>query len=340
MALRSITFKNDPALQKCLQLDSAHVTPGAAGLHVARIQGALMLLDHARISAADLRSKRYGPTTAAAVLAYKQKRKIINTSYQKTADNIVGKMTIARLDNDLLATERRGTSRVLCESSGVAAAGSHSHGSQSFAETGVQTVSAQSGSAATAGVGKTHFKKFNRQFRLVYQSTSLAEAFGSGLDKLPALIRRASFLMQPHGFSFADEAPATGPIIPHDLLVDVHFNSEAFTILQKSKAMMPGLQDTLRVIFCPFALKNPYFGSTHGGQPVDGFPAVPKFVLIDGRKAHADQGTLLQEMIHASIPGDSLPHDGLARSVYSEADSGRDLLTEERAAQLADAYFA
>jgi hypothetical protein len=47
----------------------------------------------------------YGPATAAAVLAYKQKRKIINFSYQTTADNIVGKMTMAALDKEMLAAE-------------------------------------------------------------------------------------------------------------------------------------------------------------------------------------------------------------------------------------------
>ncbi|MCY2978476.1 MAG: hypothetical protein NTU79_07405 [Planctomycetota bacterium] len=40
--------------------------------------------------------------TAAAVLAYKTKRKIINRDYQMTADNIVGKMTMASLDREML----------------------------------------------------------------------------------------------------------------------------------------------------------------------------------------------------------------------------------------------
>ncbi len=48
---------------------------------------------------------RYGPRTAAAVLAYKTKRAIINRAYQQTPDSIVGKMTIERLDKDMLAIE-------------------------------------------------------------------------------------------------------------------------------------------------------------------------------------------------------------------------------------------
>jgi hypothetical protein len=55
---------------------------------------------------------------------------------------------------------------------------------------------------------------------------------------------------------------------------------------------------------------------------------------------HADAGTLLHEMIHAAIRGESLPHDeDNPRNVYSTATDGRDQLTVKRAAQLADAFF-
>jgi hypothetical protein len=40
------------------------------------------------------------------VLAYKSQRKIIKRSYQHSADNNVGKMTIQRLDEDMVALER------------------------------------------------------------------------------------------------------------------------------------------------------------------------------------------------------------------------------------------
>jgi hypothetical protein len=38
-------------------------------------------------------------------LAYKTKRKIVNRAYQSQADNIVGKMTIRSLDDELLKLE-------------------------------------------------------------------------------------------------------------------------------------------------------------------------------------------------------------------------------------------
>jgi peptidoglycan hydrolase-like protein with peptidoglycan-binding domain len=54
-----------------------------------------------------LRTGRYGKSTAAAVLAFKTKRKIINYSYETQVDNIVGKMTIAALDNEMVLRESR-----------------------------------------------------------------------------------------------------------------------------------------------------------------------------------------------------------------------------------------
>ncbi|MBR0692713.1 peptidoglycan-binding protein [Bradyrhizobium lablabi] len=101
MALQSTLFKNDAKLQACLVSDPAHVVPGARGEHVAKIQIALKALDDAEISAGELSTKTYGPSTAAAVLSYKKKRSIINFSYQTQADNIVGKMTIASLDREM-----------------------------------------------------------------------------------------------------------------------------------------------------------------------------------------------------------------------------------------------
>jgi hypothetical protein len=110
MGLQSKQFKGDSSLEACLVRDSAHVTQGARGAHVRKIQEALALLDGAVIDASEKSGQSYGPSTAAAVLAYKRKRNIINPSYQTTADDIVGKMTIAKLDGDMLAREGAGPS--------------------------------------------------------------------------------------------------------------------------------------------------------------------------------------------------------------------------------------
>jgi hypothetical protein len=98
MALQSQLFSGDPKLEAAAVSDSAHIVPGSSGDHVRKIQMALIQLDGANITADGI----YGPATAAAVLAYKQKRDIVNRSYQTQADNIVGKMTIASLDSELV----------------------------------------------------------------------------------------------------------------------------------------------------------------------------------------------------------------------------------------------
>lgn len=112
MALTSRLFKPDQRLQRTLDLDSAHVVPGETGDHVARIQVALADLDGLQIAENEVSTKQYGPSTATAALSFKRARKIINRSYQNSEDNIVGKMTIAALDNEMLAKEERTFPRV------------------------------------------------------------------------------------------------------------------------------------------------------------------------------------------------------------------------------------
>jgi peptidoglycan hydrolase-like protein with peptidoglycan-binding domain len=103
MALQSKLFAGDPKLEAAATSDAAHITQGAVGEFVRKIQQALRQLDDAKIDA----DGRYGPATAAAILAFKQKRNIVNASYQSQADNIVGKMTMAVLDAEMVEAERR-----------------------------------------------------------------------------------------------------------------------------------------------------------------------------------------------------------------------------------------
>ncbi len=102
MALFSRLFKGDPKLEACAVSDPAHLTKGATGIHVSKIQTALLILDNATIDRNEIAEKTYGSSTAAAVLAYKTKRKIINPSYQNTADDIVGKITVVAMDKELV----------------------------------------------------------------------------------------------------------------------------------------------------------------------------------------------------------------------------------------------
>ena len=105
MPLTSSTLSGDTRLEACLVEDGAHLTPGVKGDFVGKVQAALMFVDRAAISESELQSQTYGPSTAAAVLKFKEKREIINHAYQQKADNIVGKMTIKALDSELQVAE-------------------------------------------------------------------------------------------------------------------------------------------------------------------------------------------------------------------------------------------
>ena len=109
MKLQSFLFEDDARLADCLVRDSAHVLSGDRGPHVQKIQFAIEIIDKITISEDEKTGKFFGPSTAAAVLSYKKKRKIINRSYQSTEDNIVGKMTIKSLDDEMV--KRQGKSR-------------------------------------------------------------------------------------------------------------------------------------------------------------------------------------------------------------------------------------
>jgi Domain of unknown function (DUF1906) len=101
MALKSQLFRGDAKLEAAAVAAPAHIVPGASGDHVRKIQIALNLVDNAGLDTDGI----YGPRTADAVLAYKQKRQIINRSYESQADNIVGVMTMAALDQEVLQRE-------------------------------------------------------------------------------------------------------------------------------------------------------------------------------------------------------------------------------------------
>ncbi|QDV37821.1 peptidoglycan-binding domain-containing protein [Tautonia plasticadhaerens] len=100
----------DPKLENCLVRDAAHITRGSRGDHVKRIQTALQVSRRyvLQVGEAIAVDGEYGTLTANAVKAYKNSKtpKITQPS-QQTADDIVGKRTIQRLDKDVAALEAR-----------------------------------------------------------------------------------------------------------------------------------------------------------------------------------------------------------------------------------------
>src|SRR4051794_162811 len=101
-ALEHPLLREHARLRSCLAVDKDHVQLGDIGDFVVAIQKTLMTLDHADIAPDELKGKSFGTSTRDAVLAYKRSRKIINLAYQNAADAVVGRMTIERLDNELM----------------------------------------------------------------------------------------------------------------------------------------------------------------------------------------------------------------------------------------------
>jgi hypothetical protein len=99
MPLQSKLLGGDPKLEAAAVSDPAHLVPGARGPHVGKVQAALNAVDQAGLT----RDDAYGARTAAAVRAFKQKRRIVNA--QGLIDDIVGKKTIAALDAEMLRVE-------------------------------------------------------------------------------------------------------------------------------------------------------------------------------------------------------------------------------------------
>jgi hypothetical protein len=113
MPLRSKFFtepKRNDRLEECLVEDSRHVAPKEPperGPHVALIQSALFAILPKVDFGDEIEHNVYGPLTADAVFEFKNTRtpKILNPALHQTVpDNIVGRRTIAALDEEM---ERR-----------------------------------------------------------------------------------------------------------------------------------------------------------------------------------------------------------------------------------------
>lgn len=104
--LRSDLFKGDAKLEACAAGPSGHLTIGTPpGPHIAKIHAALAILRPAgtAISTTEKSSMTYGSTTADAVFNYKSTHvpPIVNLSYQRAPDKILGQMTISAMDEEL-----------------------------------------------------------------------------------------------------------------------------------------------------------------------------------------------------------------------------------------------
>jgi len=303
MSLLSRLFRGNPALEACALQDSAHITRGAAGDHVAKIQFALFTLDRLAIDRAELVSHKYGVSTAAAVLAYKKKRKIINHSYQSAADSIVGKLTITSLDKEMKQRELIPKPPGDCLLSAPSVPGA----SNSFAVSKAKSVAPKPPSGIVGVV------------RVFFAITAKAE-LENGYPLL-AGIERARDCLFEHGITlsveirngFADRLQFNEPII--NSLGNPVDNVDQ--IRKASEDIRPGLPGILRVIVCQMVGRK--FGETFRNRTI-GERIVPPFVLLNSEFVDRSNATLIHEMIHASKDG-PVRHDPEPFSVFFEAGS-------------------
>lgn len=327
MPLQSELFRNDAALQACLVKDAAHVTKGARGQHVAKIQTALSILDGALIDVEELKASFYGPSTADTVLAYKVRRDIVNRSYQQRADNIVGKMTIASLDREMFQGEQRRGPRSCKEPA-----------------SGPGSLARRQGIRDDI-VGDVTPQQFPAILSVLFQIVRVRGKEGSKSFEIPVeTARRANELTKPvgmrvahiNGFSFDIGAP-------------MRFNSPVRIegLRRAAETAMPGFKPALRVLICPFEqadstddLKTNAISTAAddaSGKPFD------RFIVINSHLLRKDRGTLLHEMIHCSNPalmGEVGVHDPDGSGGIFSWDADRSKLFPSRAKALRDAFFA
>jgi hypothetical protein len=315
MALQSRLFRGDNALESCLVKDAAHIVEGARGSHVNKIQRALVLLDGALIDGNEILAELYGRSTANAVLAYKRKRRIINPAYQNTADNIVGRMTIASLDKEMAIGESRPPLRGC-----LTDIGGGTSSPQSRVRLGI------------AGSSQLQFPP--ARLNVAFQEALLAgeKISGSSLRTV-LLVERATKLLAPFNLGLSTIFLAT---FSYAFTVGERDEVDVRSIRTTAQNASAAAPSSLRVIFCH--LRNTDSTATSQGERT-GISGFKNFVLINKDRSHPDNGTLLHEMIHCSndrFMNDI--HDTDQNSVLSRG-TNRDLLRDEHATSLNTSFF-
>jgi hypothetical protein len=290
------------------------------------MQSALVILDQARIDPMEWSTKKYGRSTASAVLAYKTKRRIINFSYQTQADDIVGKMTIAELDKEMVAFENRSLRLPDCGDPVVQEAGA------------VKAALVGAGDFQASPVGAA--APFSAKLRIVWQPT--AAAVKEAQNRHLVMIPKANDILRPLGMEVVSPVPIPDALVPNNDIVDPRFGADILRVRQDAEKQRGGVTDALRVIPCPFLPTDPpIFGLTDGGKGsfTPDLRVFAEFILINVRESRPDQLTLLHEMIHAATGLTAKDHDSDPASVFSTS-SNRSVLRDPHAEGLSKAFFA
>jgi hypothetical protein len=330
MPLLSKFFRGDKKLEAAQVSDPAHLVHGTVGPHVAKVQMALFAIDSLSIDRGEVKLQTYGPSTARAVLAYKSKRQIINRAYQNRPDDIVGKMTITRLDQDMLQWELSHRHVGECRKSSVG-------------RSGLAFGQAQGGlvTRSLLADGRTVKPQLNRALRIVCAITKRA----SIEDGYPIArhIQRARDILFEFGLTLSVEFKE-GFVDTVDFPQTLVIEDDVALLRQAWENTRPGLGNILRVIVCQGPI-NGNLGETFRNVTV-GSNRFPPFAVLNSRnKVPNVDTTLLHEMIHAANNG-PISHDPEPFSVFfshaspSPGSIERRMLKEEHAIQLSRSFFA
>jgi hypothetical protein len=332
MAFSSNLFAGDQKLEACQVDDAAHLTLDARGDHVAKVQMALFAIDWLKIDPAELRSRTYGRSTAKAVLAFKTKRRIINRAYETRPDDIVGKMTIARLDQEMTQWEQtqRGHGDCSGAPSGPAPRADSRSASLAFALP-------VANSSVRDAPGKPQLHKALHIYCSITRKASIDDGYPLAMH-----VEKAKDCLFEYGMTLSLEFGRGARVGFADtfdfpaLVLD-----EDVALLRKaSEDMRPGFPSILRVIVCQRAPLAPP-GETFRNRSVGGVLFAP-FVVLNSRN-RVDDATLLHEMIHASLAG-PVNHDKEPNSIFADApgpgEPDRTWLKPDWATKLSKSFFA
>ncbi len=246
------------------------------------------------------------------MLAYKRKRSIINRSYQTVADDIVGIMTIASLDDEMRLQERvpktlsdcqpgrRGTP--LVQAPTLAAAPIAARGS---------------GVRGAFGVGPTASttlanKQLGGVVRIAIFFASNAQTDGFPLDRE---IGRARDCLAEHGVQLVVERGFGVVNFVERVLINPDAAGDNVNELRKRcEDLVPGQIGLLRMIVC--RMGNFEFGHTLRDRSV-GNQVFKPFAVLNTEQVDLSNATLIHEMVHCSKNG-VVPHDPEKNSVFFE----------------------
>jgi hypothetical protein len=334
LGLASDLFRNDAALEACLVDDRSHVLKGASGRHVAKLQLALSILEHANILLLELRARRYGRSTASAVLAYKKRRKIINYSYQTQADDIVGKMTIAALDKEMLAWEQQRTRNSRYCGDPIRGETGRKNFTMAVARTSGFSAPRQQLVSNSSSTGPTMVAA---DLDILWQPSTGA---GGNANRVLKYLIKAITLLRPFGMGIMSSvtSPPDAPF-PYDPPVDPDLDADCWEARKAAEKMRSGSPNVLRILACPFV---PSKSNTYGATKSGTFRGVsfPPFILLNTAAFRTDECTLVHEMIHAAnLKLTDNDHDPDKTSVFAKGNE-RTVLKPEHAAEINKAFFA